>query len=291
MTGGSMQYNDRKEYETLIADSPLFSLDKDEEYAAFKRESYKMVEYLYCYLLSLNEAAYEPYGCEITELAVKCIKNYDRTKGVFLHYFNAAWKQEFSRIRRNQYQDETYRGLHLTEEDRRSVLKYIKLAGQIESTCSAEELYDKLSAAMGLSTERIRYLAELSTLNVCGDSYINDEGQEQSIWDCFQPDEETVSHLETREGIEEVLEKIEEKYCRLQERQKALISDMMTVKVCTFLENGQISRFSFINESVVQNWTRSGRLPTQREIAEKYGRSEASISRTMKEFIEKLKEK
>ena len=49
-----MQY-DKKKYEQLISDSPLFSLDKEIEYAAFKRESYRMVELLYCYLLSINE--------------------------------------------------------------------------------------------------------------------------------------------------------------------------------------------------------------------------------------------
>ena len=71
-----MQYDKRK-YEMLISESPLFSLNREKEHVAFKRESYRMVELLYCYLLSINQYEYEPYGCEITEVAIRCISNFD----------------------------------------------------------------------------------------------------------------------------------------------------------------------------------------------------------------------
>ena len=53
---------DKLMYEALIQESPLFSLDKETEYSAYKRESYKMIEYLYCYLMAVNQKDYEPYG-------------------------------------------------------------------------------------------------------------------------------------------------------------------------------------------------------------------------------------
>ena len=52
-----MQY-DKQKYENLISESPLFLLDREREYAAFKRESYRMIELLYCYLLSINQYEY-----------------------------------------------------------------------------------------------------------------------------------------------------------------------------------------------------------------------------------------
>ena len=81
---------DKKIFEQRIEESPLFSLDKQTEYVAFKKEFYRMLEYLYCYLMATNEKEYEPYGCEITEVATRCINNFDATRGLFLHYFNSA---------------------------------------------------------------------------------------------------------------------------------------------------------------------------------------------------------
>lgn len=81
-----MRY-EKEKYERLIAESPLFKLDKGTQYTAFRREAYKMVEYLYCYLLAINEQKNEPYGCEITEVATRCINNFSSDKGDFLHYF------------------------------------------------------------------------------------------------------------------------------------------------------------------------------------------------------------
>lgn len=38
-------YYDKGKYESLIMNSPLFGIDKEQKTTAYKRESYKMVEY------------------------------------------------------------------------------------------------------------------------------------------------------------------------------------------------------------------------------------------------------
>ena len=86
-----MRY-DRKEYEIKIANSPLFSLNKEKQYNDYKKEAFKMVEHIYCYLCSGNNEKYVDLGCEIVEFANRCINSYDISKGMFLHYINAAWK-------------------------------------------------------------------------------------------------------------------------------------------------------------------------------------------------------
>ena len=73
-------YYDKGKYESLIMNSPLFDIDKEQETTAYKRESYKMAEYLYCYLLAINERDYEPYGSEIMDVATRCINNFDSSK-------------------------------------------------------------------------------------------------------------------------------------------------------------------------------------------------------------------
>lgn len=283
-----MQY-DKQKCENLISKSPLFSLDREKEYAAFKRESYRMVEFLYCYLLSINQSEYEPYGCEITEVAIRCISNYDGSKGVFLHYFNSAWKQEYSHIMGKKLEEEKYRGLRITEEDRRAVRKYIKLARQISSDGSMDQLYKKLSLAMGLPVERIMELAQLDSVTVGSDSYIGADGEEQSLWDQIPGNESINQSIEIAENIEELLNRLESAYGSLQERQKPIVSDMITARICTFLTDVEAGRFTFISDSVMERYRMDGTIPTQREVAKKFGRDEASISRTVNTFLKKLK--
>ena len=102
-------YYDRERYEKLIIQSSLFSLDKEIDESAYKREALKMVEYLYCYLLGINEQKYEPYGYEITVVAKRCINGFKGEKGEFLHYFNAAWKQKIKHIYSDQLHENSAR--------------------------------------------------------------------------------------------------------------------------------------------------------------------------------------
>lgn len=282
-------YYDKQKYEQLILESTLFSLDKETEYTAFKRESYRMVEFLYCYLLSINEKEYEPYGCEITEVAIRCISNFDSNKGIFLHYFNSAWKQEYSHILGEKLHEDKYRGLRITEEDRRAVHKYIRLVDKIGMDCSTNERYRRLSEAMELPVERILELARLSNVNVGGDSYTSNDGDEQSLWDQIPGAESVSRNIETFGAIETILSRIETVYESLQNRQKPIVSDMITIKICSFLTDTRMRGFPFVSSSVMDEWIEYGTVPTQRDIAKKYGRDEASISRTVKNFLEKLK--
>ena len=93
------------------------------------------------------------------------------------------------------------------------------------------------------------------------------------------------------ENIYVILEKIEMAYKGLQERQKKIVSDVITTKICDTIEdiNIAVEHFDFINVEIFENYKKTRRVPTQRDIAEKHKRDEASISRTAKEFIKKVK--
>lgn len=90
------------------------------------------------------------------------------------------------------------------------------------------------------------------------------------------------------ENKKQVLDKIEKVFNSLQDRQKSLISDILTIKLWLDLDETD-EKYSFINKDVIKEWKKSGVLPTQREIAGKYERNEASVSRTVKDFQKKLK--
>ena len=281
---------DRKECERLITESPLFMLDRETELVAYKREALKMVEYLYCYLLSVNERDYEPYGCEIMEVANRCIKNYDSSKGVFLHYFNAAWKQEFRHINGDKLLDERNRGLKLTEEEKRNIRKYLKLSEKLDTSFTREEVYKKISEAMDLSVDKIMLLDQLSNLYVSSDRKADKDGEELSIWDVVTNGQDIESELEEADSVLDLLNKVEKTYLSLQERQKPIVSDMITIRIWELIPNIiETGSFSFISNRITEEYAQNGSFPTQRQIADEYNRNEASISRTLKEFLARLR--
>ena len=85
----------RVEYENLIRNSILFSLDRNTQATTYRREALKLVEYLYLYLVAINADKYTEFGLEITETANRCIKNYTADAGDFLNYFNSAISKEY----------------------------------------------------------------------------------------------------------------------------------------------------------------------------------------------------
>lgn len=283
-----MKY-DRQLYEERIRSSPLFSLDKETEFTAYRKESYRMVENLYCYLMAVNEKDYEPYGCEIMEVATRCISNFDPSKGIFLHYFNSAWRQEFSRILGRTASEEKLGGIKITDEERRGIQKYMKLAERLGSSCSRRELYEKIATAMDIPAEKVQLLAELSEIRVVGATTTNEDDEEIDLWEQIADGTSIEDDMEMADSVADLLDKIERTFCGLQARQKPIISDMITAKVLPLIPRDiGFQRYNFISIEVISVFDDRGSCPTQREIAEKYGRNEASISRTVKDFISKL---
>lgn len=283
-------YYDKEKYEKLISESVLFSMNLDRESSVYKRESYKMLEYIYCYLMAVSEEKYEQFACEIIEVATRCINNFNNSKGAFLHYFNAAWKQEYLHLMGDQILDSKLRGITVTEEERRNIRKYIKLVGDGEMSCTREELYQRISEAMQLPFEKVRLIAELSNIRVTGDTIKDENGKETNLWELF-PDE-TVSvedELSSADSIDELLKKVETAFLSLQDRQKPIVSDMITARIWSLLSERHVASYTFISKDIVDCWKKTGRVPSQRAIAKKHKKDEASISRTLKAFVEKLK--
>ena len=283
-----MGYN-KADYERLITESKLFSLNKETESVAFRKESYKMVEYLYCYLLAQNEKKYEPFGCEITEVAVRCINNYDETKGVFLHYFNAAWKLEYSHLCGNQAVDDRLHGVKITESEKRAIKKYLRYEASLGKDLSRRELCEAIADIWGQSIEVVAEIAELVEYRMVDNEIMDDDGGRTSLFDQLSDGHLVEENLLTSARVEEILTVVETAFLSLQQRQMPIISDMMTIRLAsTIVETGvDTSSYSFISEEVLSQYSKN-QLPSQRTIAEKYGKNEASISRTVKEFIKKL---
>ena len=281
----------KEKYEQLILASPLFSLER--ETSAYKKEALKMVEYLYLYMLSINESKYIEYGLEITETANKCISSFKIENGSFLNYFNASMAKEYRRASAKKQIEEMRGGIHIAEDDERNIrkiVKYINSQGIDEPT---KEHIKLIAEAYELDESYVEELirANKEAVTISPHAY-NDDGESVSIFDMIPSTESADSELSDKEGCEEILSKIEECFLECQERQRPIISESITRLVCEIIVQYEINigKYSFINAQMVVEYIKTGEIPTQREIAAKFGKNEASISRTMKGFFDKLKE-
>ncbi len=277
---------EKQKYEELINDSILFSLDRETQPYIYKRERNKMITYLYKYLLAINTKEYEPFGQEIVEVAIRCINSYKQSQGVFLHYFNAAWKKEFARITRDNILDTQFRGIKITEQARRAIVQFIE---RYKKGClhrTVEELYQDIAEKWNISIDKVRKIAAMHEVRVQGD-VSGDE--ETNIWDRYSDGRSFEEELEIAEALQEKLKKIESVYDGLQERQKTIISDAITTRMLDKHTIEPSEKYRFISRDICEEYRKTGRVPTQRTLASRHNRSEASFSRTVNEFLEKLK--
>lgn len=282
---------DKEKYEKLISETPLFGIDKDKQSVLYRKESLRLVEYLYRYLLSINKDKYEPYGCEIVDVATRCIYGYDK-RGDFIHYFNVAWSREYSHICGNEIIDSKFHGMKLSDQEKRDIKKYMRIVSRCNPNMSQEEKYLKVSELMELPVDQIKKLSEATETKIVSDVSHNSDGEEISLYDHIEEEFSTEGYFENLALLTEMLDKLEAGFLKLQERQKPIVSDMLTIKIG--LDMWEIDKLAkkylFINKEISDHIKKTGIVPTQRDIAAKYGKNEASISRTMKEFLKKIKE-
>lgn len=288
-----MANSKKAEYRQLIEDSPLFGLDREKDYSAYERESKRMIGYLFSYLTTGKKGEeYKNYGMEILKTASRCIKNYDVSKGTFLAYFMKAWKLEYSHAKGRENAEEESHGMKASRDDRRAVQKFRRLFDQIDRPCSVAQKIRQVAEAMGVTEEyAIRLWEQDNTVTLSGNSpQGGDEDGPEVFENIAAP--EYGNAAEEREGAEETLAVIERLYRRVQERQKQILSDLVTIHILEdySLTREQVEVFSFVNREIWEDFIVGEPLPTQRDIARKYGRDESSVSRTWNSFQEKVRE-
>ena len=285
--------NDKAEYEKLIDSSILFSLNREKEPNAYKKEAFKMVEYLYCYLMAINSLKYEPYGVEIVETANHCITNYKPEAGRFLNYFTASWKQMYGHLAGKELVKETFKGIHFTEEEERNFRKYMKLAQNMGINTESIEFDEKVAEAMGISAKEISNLRNMINCKPTLGNNVSGEGEEYSLFDQIDSGKYSDEGILQFEAAKEFLDLLEITFNQLQERQKPMIALLITTKIALLVSDDEklvefLKQKSFYDENIYIESVKRGEQIQAKEIAKRFGVVEASISRTWKSFKDKV---
>lgn len=281
------------QYECMIRGSVLFSLNRDTQPTAYQREALKMVELLYLYLLSVSASKYSEFGLEITQTANRCIKNYTAEKGDFLNYFNSAISRECGKTRTRTHVAEQHGGVHIPEQELRVIGRIIKLAEAQGRYEFSAELFRHVAEATSIPEKNVQeYVAAYQGSLVVGETFSTDDGEE-SFWNCVAVEWTAGETIESVESAMSALSNVNRIFLKRQERQKPLLSKLLTAKIALHLEeNPALYAFAqtldFFDEDIYRISCRRSLQISAKEIAASLGLSEQSVSRTYKAFIRLL---
>lgn len=162
-----------------------------------------------------------------------------------------------------------------------------------------DELIEAAAVQFGCTVKKARETAEIAEAKVLSATVYDDEN-ERSILDSIADDgknpEEILLEEESNISIRRILSQLDNFYNTLQERQKPLLSVVITFKLLDsedatewidLLDSGE---YDFANRACIDFYRREKRILSQKEIAAKFDKIEASVSRTVNDFLRKLKE-
>lgn len=289
----------REEFENLINHSPLFDVDKANNPELYKSEKYALftliTDYYRTYILPHKPL--EEYGYTLIETASECLKYFDKAKGQFLHLFNKAMKRDLGIAKAKELIGTHRQGIQLSTYDEQMIRKVVSFAKSKNLDLYDSKVQAKIGVVLGISAEEVANLIRINDNAVAIASTVtNDDGDEVELFDLQADKADTPEDtIVSKDGLKELVVQIDKVFQTVQERQKKLLALLLTAEIVRALEydvketEHLLNGYSFFNMEMIDSYKKYGVIPTAKQIGERCGVSEQSLSRTYKNFKEKLK--
>ena len=291
----------KEEYENLINNSPLFEIDKETSPVLYKTERYAFLTQLcdYCRTYIYPGRPLESYSMTLMETAVECIKYHDRNKGEFLHLFLKAMRRDLGIEKAKEFIDKQRQGIRLSRDDDRLIRKIMSFASSKGLDIADVAIQEKIAQVLAIDFAKVRVLIRMNTDAVTVSNVVqDDEGNESDLIDLQAGKGESIEDkLIEESATNELISKIEMAFSQVQTRQKRLLSMLITVEIIkAFNEDFEqslkvLDGKEILSSEVVDYYAKQGDLPTAKQIGEWCQVTEQSVSRTYKNFKDKLKRK
>ena len=289
----------REEYEDLINNSPLFEINKESSPALYKSERYNFLTLLtdYYRLYIYPNKPLDSYSMTLMETAMECIKYYDKDKGKFLHLFNSSMKRDLHIAKAKEIIEEKRQGIRVSNEDDKLIRRIIALANSKGLDVYDLTVQQKISKALNLELSRLQELLRINDDAVAVSSTVtNDDGDEVELFDLQSSHEKNAEDkMADDSAFVSLVERIDGVFALVQDRQKKLLSMLLTVEIIKACDEdldkakNVLTGKELFNKEVFDYYEKHGELPTAKQVGKILGVSEQSLSRTYKNFKEKLK--
>lgn len=252
-------------------------------------------------LLCFNETDVRNAGVEIFHCIKRTLLKYDDSLGSsYMGYLYSSLENE---IRHKKGKGEFKKFRMCTRDDYNRAIRLIKTAKEIGKNPFNINVQRWLSKQSGLDFNQVKSLIfKYYQSQIIAEEIDNSEGEKVSV---FNTDAVQNNYLTPEEYIFKIeyalddLKKIENAFDKCQERQKIYLSSFITLKVLQVLEKsfliGQIvdllQKRNFIDIDLLKIFTLQEEMPTQGQLASKFGKDEGYISNRISNFFKKIQQK
>ena len=220
----------------------------------------------------------------------------DNDKGAFLHLFNSSMKRDLHIAKAKEIIEEKRQGIRVSNEDDKLIRKIIALANSKGLDIYDLTIQQKISKALNLEFSRLQELLRINDDAVAVSSTVtNDDGDEVELFDLQSSHEKTAEDkMADDSAFVSLVERIDVVFTTVQDRQKRLLSMLLTVEIIKACDEdldkakNVLAGKELFNKEVFDYYEKHGKLPTAKRIGVICGVSEQSLSRTYKNFKEKL---
>lgn len=296
------------EIEISILADEFFALPKDDASVSAVRNTVKekLFIVLWKYYTQVQYKACESNGEKICEVysgiigitIASCMENYKyNTHYNFLHYVNAAVKNEISRERQRNY----LQGIKVPQKIKRLWHDLSNLATSKQIPLDDRKNIFAIGVMLGKNEAEIQQAIDYGMMTITS-NIMHVNGKEIDVFDTitsnalvpeeiFERQEANIKHIEQFKFIDAV-------FSKKQDRVKKYLSALLTLELykallLVFETQGKEEKFSFIdktlfNELHVKELHRE-KLPTQQEIARRFSKDKTDASRALNNFLAEVK--
>jgi len=253
-------------------------------------------------LLCFKEDDVRKAGVEIFHCIKRSLLNYKKTESSsYIAYLYTCLETE---IRHKIERAEVKKFKMCTRDEYSRAVKLVKEAARIGKNPSNENVQVWLAKQSGLDKEDVNDLIiKYYQSQIVEEQIMNaDEGDEVSIFDTAAVTNDYLTpeqdFFKTECALEDIMI-IERVFDKCQERQKQYLSSFITLKLLLKLEKSFLMKQiielmqdrTFLDSSLLEIFVSKEEMPTQGELAAKYGKDEGYVSNRISEFFEKVQRK
>ncbi len=293
----------KEEYEILINSSEVFSID-NKKYQNTYADKYRKLQNYICeyfrYYIWKNDSKvdfenqpFTKYGLELMITCKSAVTGYNKERGEFLSFYNYLLKKNIEKKKAKDKLEEIRKGIKVGDKTQRKISAIMKMAKAKDLDLTDDIVIQNIADVLKMPVVEIK-------------KYIKINEEAQSIFDTIKTsDDVRISIFDTIQdkfgdmAIEniivdkskqvEFLETIQKVFNQTQERQKSMLSMLITVRLLEISDEiSEITNYSYLNQQMIKKYRQDLHIPTDKEIADAFGVSPQSVSRTFGQFKRKL---
>lgn len=278
-----------------------FAIDNKRDPLKYRKESMKLIEDLYLYVLEvykynrtlLYEGNYEEYGYEIVKTGISCIKNYNKDnekRASFLTYFLDSWEKE---CRKSNFDNDIAieKGFSISSRQKRYVLSLKKLLNS-KGECLSMTLHsDMVAEHLGITIETARYI--IKYCNLSNSSVLVDESGKEVNAIEFIPDKSlSIENIFIEhDKWDELMEEIDKAIGKLAQIPRPYALDVLSCDIASVLidmSEEYSYDYEFVNKKLVKEIIDKDTIPKGKDIAASYDITPQNLSMAYSRLVKKI---